>query len=164
MNIEQLGSLGEFIAAIATLATLVYLTVQIRQNTKQLRFSNAASLLQGMNTAFDPVYEGDNQRIFHKAMSGEVLPAEEMMAFRFICFRIFSHFYQLDKYGNESHLTSPEIEMHRNVLLTMLTAPGIRTWWGEIGQNTFPAEFTKEINTYMTESEQYSAGVKVWKQ
>ena len=48
MNIEQLGSLGEFIAAIATLATLVYLTVQIRQNTKQLRFSNAASLLQGM--------------------------------------------------------------------------------------------------------------------
>ena len=31
---QELGSLGEFIAAIATLITLVYLAFQIRQNTK----------------------------------------------------------------------------------------------------------------------------------
>ena len=34
MNIQDLGSAGEFIAAIATLATLVYLASQIRQSTK----------------------------------------------------------------------------------------------------------------------------------
>ena len=39
MTIQELGSLGEFIAAIATLATLVYLAVQIRQNTKSVRAS-----------------------------------------------------------------------------------------------------------------------------
>ena len=37
MTIQNLGSLGEFIAAIATLVTLVYLALQIRQNTKTVR-------------------------------------------------------------------------------------------------------------------------------
>ena len=37
MTIQDLGSLGELIAAIATVATLVYLASQIRQNTASLR-------------------------------------------------------------------------------------------------------------------------------
>ncbi len=37
MTIQDLGSLGELIAAIATVATLVYLAIQIRQNTTSSR-------------------------------------------------------------------------------------------------------------------------------
>ena len=37
MTLEDLGSVGEFIAAIATLATLLYLVAQIRQNTRALK-------------------------------------------------------------------------------------------------------------------------------
>ncbi len=37
MSIQDLGSLGELIAAIATVATLVYLAIQIRQNTTSSR-------------------------------------------------------------------------------------------------------------------------------
>ena len=37
MDIQDLGSIGELIAALATLATLVYLATQIRQNTNQLK-------------------------------------------------------------------------------------------------------------------------------
>ena len=36
MSIQDLGSIGEFIAAIATLVTLVYLAMQIRHNTRAL--------------------------------------------------------------------------------------------------------------------------------
>ena len=39
MNIQELGSIGEFVAAIATVATLAYLALQIRQNTRALRHS-----------------------------------------------------------------------------------------------------------------------------
>lgn len=39
MNIQELGSIGEFVAAIATVATLAYLALQIRQNTRALRYS-----------------------------------------------------------------------------------------------------------------------------
>jgi hypothetical protein len=37
VTIQDLGSLGELVAAIATVATLVYLAIQIRQNTQSMR-------------------------------------------------------------------------------------------------------------------------------
>ncbi len=52
MSIQNLGSIGEFIAALATLATLVYLAVQIRQNTKQVeegtRAARASAVSSGL--------------------------------------------------------------------------------------------------------------------
>jgi hypothetical protein len=37
VTIQDLGSIGEFVAAIATLVTLVYLAFQVRQNTQIAR-------------------------------------------------------------------------------------------------------------------------------
>jgi hypothetical protein len=39
MSIQELGSFGELIAAIATVATLVYLAIQIHQNTRAVKAS-----------------------------------------------------------------------------------------------------------------------------
>ena len=39
MSIQELGSIGEFIAAIATIMTLVYLAFQINQNTRSVKAS-----------------------------------------------------------------------------------------------------------------------------
>ncbi len=44
MSIQELGSLGELIAAIATVMTLIYLAAQIRQNNKGLAESTSASI------------------------------------------------------------------------------------------------------------------------
>ena len=43
MTIFELGALGEFVGAIAVVGTLIYLAVQIRQNTLQIR-DNVLSL------------------------------------------------------------------------------------------------------------------------
>ena len=47
MSIVELGAMGEFIGSIAVLCTLLYLTVQVRQSTRQSR----AQLLQHRNDA-----------------------------------------------------------------------------------------------------------------
>ena len=39
MSVQDLGSLGELIAAIATVATLIYLALQIKNNTKAVKSS-----------------------------------------------------------------------------------------------------------------------------
>lgn len=44
MTIQELGSLGELIAAIATVVTLIYLATQIRQNNKALGETTSASI------------------------------------------------------------------------------------------------------------------------
>ena len=43
MSLQDIGSIGELVGAIATVATLFYLAVQIRQNTAQLRESARAA-------------------------------------------------------------------------------------------------------------------------
>ena len=50
MNWEALGAIGEIIGAAAVLITLVYLAVQIRQNTRQIGDSTRALRLTSRDT------------------------------------------------------------------------------------------------------------------
>ena len=86
-----------------------------------------------------------------------------MMTFRFICFRVFSHFYQLDKHVRDGQLEHDVIEMHEGVIVTMLTSPGIVEWWNQVGSNTFPADFCETVEGYGKKAEGFSAGETVWK-
>ena len=46
MTIEDLGNLGDLVAAIATVATLIYLAQQIRRNARSVEGSSAQALLE----------------------------------------------------------------------------------------------------------------------
>ena len=48
--IETLGNLGEFISGIAVLATLIYLSVQVRQNTKATKASSFHQVQREFNS------------------------------------------------------------------------------------------------------------------
>ncbi len=48
MTIAELGSLGELLAAIATIVTLIYLALQLRQNTAALRTASRQAIVAGM--------------------------------------------------------------------------------------------------------------------
>ncbi|GAG01696.1 unnamed protein product, partial [marine sediment metagenome] len=39
MSLEDLGNIGEFVAAVAVVVSLIYLAVQIRHNTRSVRAS-----------------------------------------------------------------------------------------------------------------------------
>ena len=44
MNVGDLGSIGEFVSSIAVLISLVYLSIQIRSNSKETRLGNVQHL------------------------------------------------------------------------------------------------------------------------
>jgi len=50
MNMQDLGAIGELLAALATLITLIYLALQIRQNSISLQESTSASMNQGWSS------------------------------------------------------------------------------------------------------------------
>ncbi|MBW2243760.1 MAG: hypothetical protein JRH01_17385 [Deltaproteobacteria bacterium] len=52
MTIQDLGSIGELVAAIAT---LVYLAVQVRQNTRALRSSTFQDIAGAMSSTTEAV-------------------------------------------------------------------------------------------------------------
>ena len=49
MTIQDLGSLGEFVAAIATLGTLAYLAIQVRQSSRVSGLAAAHSVQNEIN-------------------------------------------------------------------------------------------------------------------
>ena len=44
-NLESLASLGEIVGAVAVVVSLLYLAVQVRQNTRAQRLENASRIL-----------------------------------------------------------------------------------------------------------------------
>ncbi len=85
MSIVELGALGEFVGALAVVATLIYLALQIRQNSAMLEQNHEfsrASILQESNvmySTFRGLIAGDAglARIYHRALSEEALEDDE---------------------------------------------------------------------------------------
>jgi uncharacterized membrane protein len=65
MNIMELGALGEFIGSIGVIATLIYLAVQIRQNTSSMDASRALAIAQ----AYQARAQLQNDAFLHMADS-----------------------------------------------------------------------------------------------
>ena len=85
MDLQTLGNLGEFIGGIAVIATLVYLAIQMRQNTKIL---HSNSMYQALDPMWDmillPAQESDLARLIVKGLNDfGCLDDEER--FRFMC-------------------------------------------------------------------------------
>ena len=68
MTIQDLGSIGEMVGAIAIVATLAYLAVQIRQNTRTTRATNFHNLIEN-NSAFTSMI-GENEDLVAFASGG----------------------------------------------------------------------------------------------
>ncbi len=52
MSIMELGALGEFVASFGVIATLIYLAVQMRQNTKAVRLNTAHAVTEELQSMF----------------------------------------------------------------------------------------------------------------
>ena len=55
MNLDDLGSIGEFVGALGVIASLVYLALQIRQNTKSTRSATYQAATRDILEAADQV-------------------------------------------------------------------------------------------------------------
>lgn len=76
---QLLGNYGEFIGAIAIVVTLIYLAVQLRQNT-------AIAMINGTEDAGAMLFYwaelvAENPQVWVKGLSGEDLSAEESAVF-----------------------------------------------------------------------------------
>jgi hypothetical protein len=70
MTLEELGALGELVGAIAVVVTLVYLAIQIRQNTQAMAESRRLALAQTYQMRADALQE----MLVHAAESQHIGP------------------------------------------------------------------------------------------
>ena len=153
VTIQELGSIGEFVAAIATIATLGYLALQIRQNTRTVR----GSTLQ-LNTDFWGNYwlriaEPELARAYLAGMSAQAdISPLQYAQFFFICRATFLGYENQYRQFRNGVLDSQAYAGYERAIKAQLLAyPGFRSWWQQ-NREVFGTEFSAYVDSMISET------------
>ena len=143
MNIEDMGNLGDLIAAIATVATLLYLAQQIRRSSKSVEGSSVQAILEleittyALKAQYANVYrrgcanildlDDDERVIFEQVVSSEM--------------SLFSSAYIQVQNG----LMDDDAAFDRDWIRFYLKQPGFQEMWSEI-KIAYSSEFCQHLD------------------
>ena len=128
---QVLGNFGEFVGAIAVVATLVYLSVQVRQNTVQLRQDNLRETIRGTldtnwyfhrdDAAFEVFRQGCN--------SFEELSPKNKAHFHSMVVDLTFYFELILRMHQSGLIDSDALGVVERFVLGVLATPGGIQWW-----------------------------------
>lgn len=154
MSIQDLGSLGEFIAAIATLITLAYLAVQIRQNTQSVRASTFHEAISDFAHGIEELNkDADLTRIWYEGLQNfENLSQLEQQRFATYLTAILRR-YENILYQTEQGTLDPNamLGMHSHMKYAM-SQSGSQAWWAR-GKNLFNAELQQHVESKLMQKD-----------
>jgi len=142
MSLEDLGNIGEFVAAVAVVVSLIYLAAQIRQNTQQIKQSIRSVRASTFHTALNSLagfvvpiaQDPDLADIYQRGLRGESLNETEWLRFRFVISHLFSLYEHL-YYQHRAGLAESELWESRAANMAWYFAqPGWRSYWDEAGR------------------------------
>jgi hypothetical protein len=159
LNIQDWGAIGELVGAIAVVASLIYLAIQVRQNTRQIALSLESSRL----AAFEQNVEAGNRarelliadpsvtELFLKGLRAyRSLPRTD----RFRCNMLFRNLLSAIQGGYIRQCTlggDPEqFEGTSKLLDSLLENPGIRQWLEDVEPDWRP-EFAELVASRLAE-------------
>ncbi len=145
MTLQDLGSLGEFVAALATIATLAYLAVQIRHSTKQARLTSVRELVSAIQDGFAPLYNPGYVRIWRLGrFHPEQLDEDEREAFGMLLERQVFNFQNIVHPYENGVVDRDLFESTLGFFRSLLSTPGGAAWWSE-----HAGSFTSEARRHL---------------
>ena len=147
MNWDALGAIGELIGGAAVIVTLIYLAVQLRQNTKGIRAQSYYNVLSGKNALYREL--GANKELFSTLVQGMVADPPLSSAIdgartHLILYAFMNEFettyllYKADAVEEEIWLRD------KAQMAGMIGFPGMRNWWN-LAEQYFHKDFVAEV-------------------
>lgn len=153
--LEDLGNLGDFLGGIAVIATLLYLAIQIRQNTRQIaqnsetvRLSFENEIRSELNTFRLSIAADETlSSIWNRGLADEELDPNERGRFELLLMNVVAmltaqfHAHQRDLY-----------DLGRRIpyFSAVTTTPGFRRFWDRLAiQGTLREDVHEYINSLL---------------
>ncbi len=157
MTISDLGSIGEFVGAFAVLASLIYLALQIRQNTRTVRTATAQAIQTAMNEAHAHVKQDPAAaRIYRLGLSEpSKLDEDEQVQFSMTMYSVFAQFENIFYQHQQRTLDSAIFARHSSAMKFYLQTPGGAEWWAS-WKNRFSSDFGKFLETILATNDSSS--------
>jgi hypothetical protein len=133
MSIQDLGSLGELVAAIATVVTLLYLATQIKNSTNQFRAQIEDEIQQSGFDAYSPVYEGNNAEALWVGMNEpQNLSHTQKLVFELLLHRHMGVLYSMARKARKGHVDNDVLDGYiRHYRYTIFGSEGGKKWLQE---------------------------------
>jgi hypothetical protein len=131
MSLQDLGSLGELISAVAVVVSLLYLAVQIRQNTRSVRSSTFQSAVRDTTEIIDPmIHYPELNRIWYDGVHDfDSLSTEDRRRFAAYMTSTLRRLENLVYQTNEGTLAPESWEGVRANFKNTFSYPGTLVWW-----------------------------------
>ncbi|MFT7652306.1 MAG: hypothetical protein ACI9UU_001413 [Candidatus Azotimanducaceae bacterium] len=132
MTIAELGSLGEFFASIAVLVTLIFLVIQMRQNTATIHRANVRQSTEHNDRALVELLDEKVADIFLRGQKS-LDDLSEVERYRFDL--AFTMWLKSVERAFADHragaFAADELVAYENSIPAFLTTPGGIAWWEE---------------------------------
>lgn len=154
MNWEALAAIGEMVAAVGVIVSLLYLASQVRGNSRQLRHASAQAVLDKLNgligqLAFTPG-AGD---VWTRGLSGlDALEGdEELVRFSSMLLQAFWAYEEVLHY-RQAGLVEDWAWTHAKAPVEhFMRTPGFQEWW-RLRKDWFGEAFQAHVDQRMPEA------------
>ena len=130
MSIMELGALGEFVGAIAVVVTLIFLTVQIRQNTGIQKLASTQQVLSTSATV--GAQNTSDERLMELLVAiaeGNDLTPIQLATFSTWMFSVFAAHWQVQYQYSNGYLDKEIFDTYERRTVYIMKSQPARDWW-----------------------------------
>jgi len=149
MALEQIGILAEIISSIAVVASLIYVAIQLKQNTEALNSQSRQAVLASSQAELFQRVEFPEIDI---AIAKESIPTKEEQVK--ICTYLLAVFRAREfswlQYQNGT-IDKAQWNTEKIVISIVLSHPRTKTWWVKVGRHNYNSDFVKYVDRLVNE-------------
>lgn len=146
MDIQDLGSLGELIGGIAVVASVIYLTIQIRHGISGYRSQTILDTTNHFSNLQLEIAKNEAlMKAWSKAERGEPLEPLEARRVLNIASSYLIGFENMHAQATEGMMDKEAYTARRGVIASLMGYTGVWVWWNKVGRDQFPPAFTADV-------------------
>ena len=155
MTISELGAIGDLIGSIAVFASLIYLALEVRQNTSQQKREETVSIQHGQNSVIAHMLDPRIVRAYAIAADGDVAASASDRATAILwVIQYLNHFQIVCDLYDAGSLETERFDLWKGFAVSIVASKGIRSWWeDEQGKFAFMPRVRDLIEGHLRDSE-----------
>ena len=152
MNWQAVSAVAEVVGVVAIVVSLIYLAIQIRQNTKVARAATRQAISDSTeNLGSDLLNNREIAEILVRDINGDPLSAVESLRLQARCYRDMQHWENIFYQYNEGLVSADQWAGFRKNLVALLDINAYREYW-EHEASHYSKAFQAEMSSVITES------------
>ncbi len=163
MSLQDWAAIAEIVGAVAVIITLIYLSIQVRHNTKAIQGQTISDVTRNVHEHANMVLQGqDVAAALKKFASDKSLDPDDAILIDFLLTAVFvasqNEYFQ----WKQGLLDESVFRSLHHVIYTLLESPNGQYWWQHEGRRMVAPEFVEFVDEIFKSKS--SESLQSWKQ